>query len=41
VINEHGSTKVSQYKSLTSNISLHFLLHIQFKLFNDSDILLC
>jgi hypothetical protein len=28
VINEDGSTQVSQYKSPASNISLHFCLYI-------------
>ena len=39
VINDYGSTKVSQYKSFISTISLHFLLHIRCNLFNDSDFL--
>ena len=35
----YGSTNVSQYKSFISTISLHFILHIRYNLFNDSDFL--
>ena len=35
----YGSTNVSQYKPFISTISLHFILHIRYNLFNDSDFL--